>query len=282
MKVLVTGANGMLAKAVVAECKTQGDQVTALSREEMDISRPADVDAIVSSEKPEILINCAAKTDVDGCESKHEECYAVNSVGPENLAMAAKKIGCVLVTVSTDYVFDGVNVDFYTQRDTPNPLGVYAKAKLEGEFRARSAYARTIVVRAGWIFGHGGKNFLSVMGSLLGEGKTIKAIHDSFGTPTFANDLAKRLREYAILDLPLTYHAANSGNGASFADFAAKICELKGYDQKLIEKVSMDDLIRPAPRPPSSKLACLFSEKLGLPPLRHWEKALEEFISEKP
>lgn len=269
----------MVAQAAIKYCRSIGDEVTAPTRGELDIANKQTVFDVFAAEKPDAVLNCAAFTDVDGSETNVEKCYAANSIGVENLALAAKQINSAFVTISTDYVFDGEKEDFYTQRDTPNPQGVYAQAKLAGEIRAREAYARSIVVRSGWIFGHGGTNFLSVMDKLLSEGKSIKAISDSYGTPTFANDLAKRLRELAELDLPAVYHVTNSGEGTSFADFARRICTLKNYDPDLVKNVSMNDLKRPAPRPKSSKLACLFSEKFGLSPLLVWEKALEEFLN---
>jgi dTDP-4-dehydrorhamnose reductase len=278
MKVLITGANGMVAKAAIKYCQSIGDEVISLTREKLDICDGQDVDLAFSFYKPEIVLNCAAYTNVDGAETDQIICRVANVTGVENLTIAAKKINSAFVTISTDYVFDGAKGDFYTQRDSPNPQGVYAQSKLLGENAARNCYARSIIVRTGWIFGEGGTNFLSVMPKLLAEGKSIKAIYDSFGTPTFAKDLAKRLRELAELDLPAIYHVCNEGNGTTFAEFAEKICELKGFDKNLIERVSMDSLSRPAPRPRDSRLKCLFSEKFGLSPLQDWEKALIEFL----
>ena len=279
MKVLITGANGMVARAASAYCHSIGDQVLAVTRQELDIANRAAVSDLFEREQPEAILNCAAYTDVDGAETNQEVCFAANTTGVENLALAAKNIDAAFVTISTDYVFDGAKTDFYTQRDTPNPQGVYAKSKLAGEQLARDAYARSIIVRSSWIYGQGGTNFLSVMHKLLANNKQIKAISDSFGTPTFAVDLASRLRELAKLDLPGVYHVTNDGQGTSYAGFAEKVCELEGFDKNLLQKVSVNDLKRPAPRPVSSKLSCLFSQKLGLSPLQNWEKALTEFLS---
>lgn len=279
MKVLITGANGMVAKAAIAYCQSIGDEVVAKTRQELDISDREDVFSLFESERFDAVLNCAAYTNVDGAETNSVVCLMANNAGVETLAKAAKKINSVFVTISTDYVFDGAKGDFYTQRDTPNPQGVYALSKYVGENIARTNNARSIIVRSGWIFGEGGTNFLSVMHKLLAEGKSIKAISDSYGTPTFANDLAKRLRELAELDLPAIYHVCNEGSGATFAGFAEKVCELKGFDKNLIETVAMDSLSRPAPRPRDSRLKCLFSEKFGLSPLQNWEKALAEFLS---
>ena len=281
MKILITGANGMVARATIDYCRSIGDEVVAVTRQELDIADTEQVDKIFSREKPEAAINCAAFTDVDGAESNADACYQANAFGVENLGMACRKINAGFVTISTDYVFDGLKSDFYTQRDTPNPQSVYAKSKLLGEQRARDAYARSIVVRSGWIYGHGGTNFLSVMHKLLANGKQIKVIADSFGTPTFSVDLAKCLRELAELDLPGVYHVTNDGQGTSYAGFAEKVCEIGKFDKNLLQNVSVNDLQRPAPRPVSSKLKCLFSQKLGLSPLPNWEKALSEFLSVK-
>lgn len=278
MKILITGANGMVAKAAIEHCRKRGDEVVALTRQQLDIGDRDATNETFTRERFDGVINCAAYTDVDGAESTQEISYRANADGVENLAKAAKKINAAFVTISTDYVFDGAKSDFYTQRDTPNPQGVYAQSKLEGEIRARNAYARSIIVRSGWIYGGGGTNFLSVMHKLLGEGKSIKAISDSYGTPTFAGDLAKRLRELVELDLPGTYHVTNSGDGTTYEGFARKVAEIKGFDQNLIQTVSTHDLQRPAPRPLSSKLACLFSQKFGLAPMQNWEQALAEFL----
>lgn len=270
----------MVARAAIKHCESIGDEVFALTRQELDIADEKAVSEKFERENFDAVINCAAYTDVDGSETNIEQCYAANAKGVENLARASKAIDARFVTISTDYVFDGAKSGFYTQRDTPNPQGVYAKAKLEGEIAARNVYARSVVVRSGWIYGRHGTNFLSVMDKLLSEGKSLKAIADSHGTPTFAKDLAIRLRELAELDLPGIYHVTNSGDGTTYAGFARKVCELKGLDTNLIEDVSFETLKRPAPRPVGSKLACLFSERFGLEPLQNWEKALAEFLAE--
>jgi dTDP-4-dehydrorhamnose reductase len=268
----------MVAKAAIQYCQSIGDEVVAKNRQKLDISDREQVFELFENEKFEAVLNCAAYTNVDGAETDSVRCLLANDAGVRTLAKASKQVNSVFVTISTDYVFDGTKGDFYTQRDTPNPQGVYAMSKFVGEKAAQNTYARSIIVRSGWIFGEGGTNFLSVMPKLLAEGKSIKAIYDSFGTPTFAKDLARRLRELAELDLPAIYHVCNEGNGTTFAEFAEKICELKGFDKNLIERVSMDSLSRPAPRPRDSRLKCLFSQKFGLSPLQNWEKALTEFL----
>jgi dTDP-4-dehydrorhamnose reductase len=269
----------MVARAAAQHCREIGDEVTALSHSELDIADNSAVNDRLESLMPEVALNCAAYTNVDGAESEKQRAYDANATGVENLAAACRKIDAGFVTISTDYVFDGLNRGFYTQRDTPNPRGVYAKTKYYGEILARNTYARSIIVRSGWIFGNGGTNFLSVVDRLLSEGKSIKAISDAYGTPTYATDLGRRLRELADLDLPGIYHVTNSGEGTSYLRFAQAVCQLRGFDKDLIEPISLHELSRPAPRPASSKLACLFSERLGLNPLPHWEEALKTYLN---
>ena len=268
----------MVARATVVHCEALGDEVRGLTRQDLDIGDAGAVGELIQILEPDAVINCAAYTNVDGAESEPLLSERANAAGVENLAAACRAVDARFVTISTDYVFDGVNRGFYTQRDTPNPLSVYGKTKLDGEVRARDAYARTVIVRSGWIYGSGGTNFLSVMDRMLADGKPIRAIADSYGTPTFAADLAARLRELAELDLPGIYHVTNAGEGTSYAGFAEMVCEIAGVDKGLVNKVSKDDLKRPAARPVSSKLACLFSERLGLVPMRPWDEALRSYL----
>jgi dTDP-4-dehydrorhamnose reductase len=234
---------------------------------------------IVQDDRPDTVINCAAWTDVDGCERDKDRAFAANARGPENLAAAAREVGSGLVTISTDYVFDGKKIGFYTQRDDPNPESVYGMAKLEGERRAQLTYARTIVVRTGFVFGRGGTNFLSRIIERARTREKLTAISDAYGTPTYAPDLAGRLRKLAQLDLPGIFHVVNTGDGVSFAEFARAALDAGGLSQTEVESVEMDSLKRPAPRPRNSRLKCLLSEAIGLAPLPFWKESIREFVS---
>lgn len=269
----------MLGQAVVAHCAANGDEVFAHNHQSLDITSAENVRATFARERPEAAINCAAWTDVDGCERDSERAYAANARGPELLAAACRETRAQLITISTDYVFDGEKDGFYTQRDDPQPKSVYGLAKLEGERRAQSACARTSVVRSGWIFGHGGTNYLSRVLELAQSGQPLKAIHDAYGTPTYATHLAARLRELAALDLPGVYHLVNRGAGTSYADFTRAVLIAAGNVEARVENVAMDSLRRPAPRPRNSRLRCLVSEALNLQPLPDWQAALKEFVT---
>lgn len=281
MRVLVTGAKGMVGRAVVKYCTAQDDEVFAHDHASLDIAKANEVAAAFERERPDVIINCAAWTDVDGCEADPERAFDANTRGPQILATCARRTGAQLVTISTDYVFDGDKEGFYTQRDDPNPRSVYGRAKLEGEREAQAASARTIVVRTGWIFGEGGRNFLSRVVELGLRNERLKAISDAWGTPTYAPDLAHRLRQLAELDLPGVYHVVNSGDGASYEEFAREALAAAGCAGAIIESVLMDSLERPAPRPRNSRLRCLLSEALGLERLPEWRLALKEFAEKR-
>jgi len=278
MKVLITGAAGLVGAALKEHCRARGDEVLAFDHEGLDITDERAVRETFKSLRPDAAVNCAAWTDVDGCELDPQRAFLVNSQGVEALATAARLVSASFVTVSTDYVFDGRRENhFYTQRDDPHPLSAYGAAKLEGERRAQAASARTSVVRTGWVFGRGGSNFLATVVERARRGETLRAISDSYGTPTYAPDLAARLRELAELDLPGVYHVVNAGEGASYEGFAREAAAAAGLPEASIEPVPTDSLHRPAPRPRNSRLRCLISETLGLRPLRDWREALAEF-----
>ncbi len=278
MKVLITGARGLVGRAVTEHCIDAGDQIVSLGHANLDIADQREVDATLDRERPEVVVNCAAWTDVDGCELDPERAQTVNARGPEFLALACRRLGGLLITISTDYVFDGEKDGFYTQRDQPNPQSVYAVSKLEGERRAQIAWAETIVVRSGYIFGSGGTNFLSSVVERARRGEHLQAISDSFGTPTYAPDLARQLRRLAQLDVPGIYHIVNAGEGASFENFARRAVEIAGLDTDLVQSISVNALKRLAPRPRNSRLRCLLSEATGLGRLPFWEDALHNFI----
>jgi dTDP-4-dehydrorhamnose reductase len=269
----------MVGRALSDYCRSVGDQVFSYDHQSLDIGAPELVIEKLRQDKPDVVVNCAAWTDVDGCELDHERAFRINARGPENLAQASRQFNARLVTISTDYVFDGEKEGFYTQRDQPNPRSVYSASKLEGEHKAQLAYARTIVVRTGFLFGPGGTNFLSTIVERAGRGEKLKAIADAYGTPTYSRDLAVRLRELAQLDLPGTFHVVNAGEGVSYEVFARAALNLGGYSSTNLESVATSSLHRPAPRPVNSRLRCLLSEAVGLTPLPFWKDSLRDFVA---
>jgi dTDP-4-dehydrorhamnose reductase len=276
--VLVAGVGGMVGRAVSEHCKSRGDEVFAYDHRRLDIASADLVGREVARVEPDAVINCAAWTDVDGCEGDPTRAQASNAAGPENLAKVSRDVAAVFVTISTDYVFDGQKDGFYTQRDEPNPKSVYGVSKLAGERQAQLAYARTIVVRSGFIFGPGGQNFLSKVPERLRCQQQVSAIADAWGTPTYAIHLAERLRDLVQLDLPGTYHVVNSGAGATYDEFARAVAQELGKDQSCVQSIMSSTLDRPAPRPRNSRLKCLISEARGLLPLPPWREAVSQFL----
>jgi dTDP-4-dehydrorhamnose reductase len=270
----------MVGRAVSEFCRTRGDIVLACDHRRLDIANRDDVLKMLHEEKPDAIINCAAWTDVDGCERDRDRAFDAHAHGPENLAIASKEINSVFVTISTDYVFDGTKKGFYTETDQPNPLSVYGMSKLEGERLALKANPATIIVRSGFIFGSGGSNFLSTILDRARRGEKIKAISDSYGTPTYSRDLAARLREFAKLNHPGVFHVANAGDGVSYAQFAREAMQLAGCSDVSVEEIQTDSLKRPAPRPINSRLLSVNSEAVGLSALPDWRNSLNDFVRE--
>lgn len=266
-----------MARAVREFCEASGDSVFAYDRSQLDITNATDVFQTVKQAKPDALINCAAWTDVDGCEGDTARAFAVNARGPENLAIACRDVDAAFVTISTDYVFDGNKEGFYTQEDEPHPISVYGRAKLEGEQRSQEANNASIIVRSGFIFGRGGKNFLSTIVDRARRNEQLKAITDSYGTPTYGRDLAQRLRELAVLKHPGIFHVVNAGEGASYAEFAREAIKCANLGEPPIEEVLTASLNRPAPRPQNSRMRCLLSPALGLAELPDWRDAVARF-----
>jgi dTDP-4-dehydrorhamnose reductase len=276
---LIAGAGGLLGRFMAARLEASGWRVYAFPHAAFDIGDEDSVRAGFAQSRPQLVVNCAATTDVDRCERDRDWAHAVNVLGPRLLARQCNSYGADLVHISTDYVFDGLKGTPYTQEDEPHPLSVYAKTKLEGELAVRDEAERFYIVRSAWIFGPGGKNFGSRVIELARQGARLRAITDQTSSPTYAPDLAARIDEVIALRAHGLYHITNTGQ-TSWYDFARMALDLAGFGQVEIEPVSREALQQTAPRPRDTPMRCLVSENLGLAPLRHWGDALEEFVRE--
>ncbi|MEZ5308486.1 MAG: dTDP-4-dehydrorhamnose reductase [Pyrinomonadaceae bacterium] len=274
MKILITGARGLVGGKLASYCEKIGDEVFAAGRDRLDITSRTQIDTVVSSFRPDALVNCAAYTNVDAAETNADSCDLVNNAAVKDLAELSLEYRARFVTVSTDYVFDGALERHYVESDRPIPLGEYGRSKLRGEAAAIAANPESAVVRTGWIYGDGGTNFLACIKGMLSDGREIFAIKDSYGTPTYAPDLAVRLREIAAMRFGGLIHCANSGSGTSYSGFARKVAEIGGFDESLIVERKSEDFARPAKRPKSSKLTSERYEELGLKPMPDWEDAI--------
>lgn len=280
-RLVITGAGGQLGSCLAAQAADQGRDVLALSSSQWDITDPAAAEKIVRS--GDVVLNCAAYTDVDGAESAHAAAYAVNAAGPEHIAGACARAGAQLIHVSTDFVFNG---DFgpggqgaaprpYEPSDEPAPQGVYARSKLAGERAVLAALPEAVVVRTAWVYTGGtGKDFVAVMRRLTAGDGPVDVVDDQIGSPTYVADLAAALLQVADDGVPgPVLHAANEGVVSRF-ELARAVFEECGADPARVRPVSSAHFPRPAPRPSYSALSSRQSAAAGLRPLRHWRAAL--------
>ena len=270
--ILVVGANGMLGQDLIA---LLGDRGHGVDIADIDITSAESVFKVIGALKPEVVINCAAYTDVDGCESDAETAMAVNGEGVAYLAMACRDIGALLVQISTDYVFDGGKGTPYVEDDAPCPLSIYGESKLAGEMNAAFS-PEHLIVRTQWLYGRHGKNFVETMLRLGAEKSELTVVDDQIGSPTWTVDLSQAI--IALIDSGCrgVYHAANS-EYCSWNDFAKAIFEESGL-KVAVKPMTTTDLNRPARRPLYSTLECgKLNAETGYHP-QTWRNALREYL----
>ena len=270
--ILVVGANGMLGRDLIT---LLGDRGHGVDIADIDITSLESVLKVFRDLKPEVVINCAAYTDVDGCESNTETAMAVNGEGVGHLAMACRDIGALLVQVSTDYIFDGGKGTPYVEDDAPCPLSVYGESKLAGEMNAAFC-PEHLIVRTQWLYGLHGKNFVETMLRLGAEKDELTVVDDQIGSPTWTVDLARAI--IALIDGGCRgiYHAANS-EYCSWNGFAKAIFEEAGLNVS-VRPMTTTELNRPARRPLYSTLECSkLTGDTGFQP-QSWRNALQEYL----
>jgi len=270
--ILVVGANGMLGRDMLALI---GDAARGVDIDEIDITSLESTERIIRTLKPEIVINCAAYTDVDGCETNVETAMQVNGEGVAHLAMASREIGARLVQVSTDYVFDGGKGSPYVEEDATRPLGVYGESKLAGELNA-AFNPDHLIVRTQWLYGLHGKNFVETMLKLAAEKDQLSVVDDQIGSPTWTVDLAQAILALLKTGQRGVYHAANAGF-CSWNEFAKAIFQEAGLSVR-VNGMTTVELNRPARRPLYSTLDCSKLERdAGFRP-QAWRSALKTYL----
>jgi len=274
-KLLVTGAGGMLGRAVV-ECATRlGHEVHACTRAELDIvDRDATRLALVSS-RPRAVINCAAYTDVDGAETDWQGAEAVNATGAWNIAAAAAEIGALIVHISTDYVFDGSKREPWLESDSVGPLGVYGETKLAGERAVAATNPAHAIVRTAWLFGAGGRNFVDTMLALGAQRDEVSVVTDQVGCPTWTGHLAGALVELAEHPSETGIHHIAGGGSCSWNELALEVFERAGMACRVLPTTS-DQFVRRAPRPAYSVLGSERRHPLVLP---RWQDGVAEYLA---
>ncbi|MBK4346478.1 dTDP-4-dehydrorhamnose reductase [Lacisediminihabitans changchengi] len=270
---LIAGAHGQLGRDL--QLALAGRHVTALGRADLDVTDLESVRAAVAGH--DVMINASAYTKVDAAETDEDTAYAVNAVGVQNLAIAASETGAKLVTVSTDYVFDGSATTPYAENTPRGPISAYGRTKGEGERLALEAHPDgTYVVRTAWLYGAGGANFAKTMVKLAATHDTVSVVDDQRGQPTWTGDLAAQIVALVDSDAPAgIYHGTNSGETTWF-DFAKAIYIEAGLDPARVLPTTSADFVRPAPRPSYSVLGHDAWAAAGLAPMRDWREALSE------
>jgi dTDP-4-dehydrorhamnose reductase len=287
-RLVITGAGGQVGSRLAVEAARRGRDVLALTSSQWDISDPQA--AAQNVQAGDVVINCAAYTNVDAAEGDEKRAYAVNAAGPEHIAQACARAGAQLIHISTDYVFSG---DFggsaprpYEPGDKTAPLSVYGRTKLSGEHAVLAALPEAMVVRTAWVYtGGSGNDFVATMRRLAAGDGEVEVVDDQIGSPTYVADLVAALLELADGQVKRPpngiVHAANQGAVSRFGQ-ARAVFEGVGADQERVLPVSSADKPRPAPRPPYSALSGRQSEQAGLSPLRPWRDALARALSAEP
>jgi dTDP-4-dehydrorhamnose reductase len=276
MKLLVTGAAGMLGRDVMLAAGNAGHDVVGFGRAELDVTDPAALAKKLELERPDVVINCAAWTDVDGAEDAEEAAFAVNGTGAGNVAAAAAAVGASVVYISSDYVFDGAKGAPYVESDQPAPLSAYGRTKLAGEEATVAANKRHFVVRSAWLFGIGGPNFVETMLRLAGSGNEVLVVRDQVGSPTYTWHLAYGIVRL-IEGIEFGIHHMAAAGQCSWYEFAREIFEQAKVECKVLS-ITTEEFGRPAPRPPFSALTSQREHAIRLP---SWQDGLAGYLAQR-
>ncbi|WP_276955126.1 dTDP-4-dehydrorhamnose reductase [Methanobrevibacter woesei] len=275
MKVLITGSNGMLGHDLIDVLDGKHELIKTTSKS-LDITDEDKVKDYIVNENPDIVINSAAYTDVDGCETNEEIAYKVNGEGVKNLALACKVVDCPLLHISTDYVFNGENNKPWMEDDEVGPISIYGKSKLQGEEAIESILDNFFIIRTSWLYGINGGNFPKTMLELAKTHDTLTVVTDEIGTPTYTLDLAQAIAELIETEYYGIYHITNS-DYCSWFDFAKYIFEVKNIDVNVVP-VTAEEFARPASRPHYSVLNNSNWVNNGFKPLRSYKEAIKDYL----
>lgn len=278
MKILITGAKGMLGRTLFR--RLDQHSLFPVDLAEMDIRSPGQIEEGFSSFQPEVVIHCAAMTDVDGCESRPLDAMELNGTASGNIAAACQKYNARLIAISTDYVFDGLKPCPYLEDDVTSPATEYGRSKLAGEKLIAKNCNNYLILRVAWLYGPGGPSFVHTISRLLkDQGVALKVVDDQQGNPTSTDAVASAIIDYLEApELRGIVHCTCAGE-ASWYDFACKIKEILNYQREIVACTS-EEFPRPAPRPKNSRLENRIRQLKGFPPMPHWKDSLNNFLKE--
>ena len=278
MRILVTGAKGMLGTALLPVLR-QRHQVWGVDVQDCDICDVGAVSAVLRTRQPELVIHLAAYTNVDGCEANPRIAEETNSMGTRNLAMACAQADATMLYVSTDYVFDGSKIGAYVEDDSPHPVSVYGRSKLMGEQHVRTALKRYFIARTSWLYGPGGKNFVTTILKVAHQRKVLRVVNDQQGSPTYTRHLSLKIAELAETQAYGIYHMTGSGT-CSWFEFAMTILDLWPVEGVQVLPISSGEYGQAARRPANSVLENRALKSAHLELMPHWKAALAEYIDE--
>jgi dTDP-4-dehydrorhamnose reductase len=276
MKLLITGAAGMLGRDMMLAAGNAGHDVVGFGRAELDVTNPAGLEKKFEMERPDVVVNCAAWTDVDGAEADEQAAFAVNGTGAGNIAAAAAEVGASIVFISSDYVFDGAKGAPYVESDQVAPLSAYGRTKLAGEEATAAANKRHFIVRSAWLFGIGGGNFVETMLRLASTQSEVLVVRDQVGSPTYTWHLAYGVVRL-IEGLEFGIHHMAAAGQCSWYEFAREIFEQAKVECKVLSGTT-EMLGRPAPRPPFSALTSQREHAIRLP---SWQDGLAGYLAQQ-
>jgi dTDP-4-dehydrorhamnose reductase len=289
MKILVTGSKGMLANQVITDLKRgytelgpipekfKKAKLLATDLEDLDISKKSEVMKYFEENRPDLVINCAAFTNVDGCETNFEAAYLANAVGPANLARGREMVGAKIAHISTDYVFDGEKHELRREYDVPFPVSAYGKTKLAGENFVRDFSSKYFIIRTAWLYGYKGKNFVKTMVRLCREKGGATVVNDQYGTPTNRADLSHHILKISAGEYYGIYHCTGNGNVCTWYEFAREIAKLAGFDGA-IKPCTSEEYPSVTKRPEYSALDNMMLRLIGKDEMRDWKVALAEYF----
>lgn len=272
MRILITGHKGQLGRALHA----RWPEAAGADLPEVDLTQPAAAEALVAAHRPDLIVHCAAMTDVDGAARDPAAAYRANGLGTQNVALAATRAGAALAYISTNEVFDGTKASPYLEFDAPNPINAYGASKRAGEWFTAALCQQFFIVRTSWLTGRTGRNFVHRIQQLADEHGRLRVVTDEVACPTFVDDLADAIVRLVNTGAYGIYHLTNAGYCSRY-DFARRILALSGREHSPVDPITLADYPRPSTPPPFSPLANFAAAALGIT-LRPWEDALAEFL----
>jgi dTDP-4-dehydrorhamnose reductase len=272
MRYLITGNKGQLGRAL----QRRLPEAVGIDLPEVDICDAVALSRVMAAERPDLVLHCAAMTDVDGAARDPALAYRINGLGTQNVALAASQSGATMLYVSTNEVFDGAGHRPYVEFDTPNPINAYARSKLAGEWFVTHLLTCFYVARTAWLTAAGGRNFVHRIQQLADERGSLRVVTDEVANPTFCEDLADALLKLVVTEHYGLYHLTNAGYCSRY-EFARKVLDLSGRQQVSVEPITLADYPRASTPPPFAPMTNLAAAALGIT-LRPWEEALAEFL----